>query len=438
MATLACTKLSTVSRWSINFPSICILYLIVLSSSEPTIPLFITFDSGISVDNITHTPPLAWTEQEVYVWGATADADRIAAWRKYAPNVKLSYYMPYSRAPAASEGFDLDFWTANHPDWVLYRCDRKTVAFWDGETAKGGSVPLDFTNPDVIAWQVNNQSVTARNMGFDAMAFDNYGGGARQGANSGQACGVFARNGSWIPVFTGKNNDPTFVEASLRWLETVQRMMSITTPTLGIIPNICIDEPTAEGDWGKSAAASRVASASTGILSERGFTGWGGGRASRDELVNEYEWMHKLSTHNKSYYSINEVQSPNWNIDWIEWVIGAFLIGIQEQSALWLGTVQNYGGWSYTPQLSVDVGFPSETYENISSATSSVMLFRRNFTKGIVFLNPDPIDDGNVFINCIGTTTFVDLDGNPIVCNATLTVRPQHACVLRAISSNKN
>ena len=31
----------------------------------------------------------------------------------------------------------------------------------------------------------------AANLNYDMMAFDNYGGGARAGANPGQACGVF-------------------------------------------------------------------------------------------------------------------------------------------------------------------------------------------------------------------------------------------------------
>ena len=68
-----------------------------------------------------------------------------------------------------------------HPDWILYQCDRKTVAFWDGQTAPTGSVPLVYTNPDVIAWQVGNQSVLADSLGYDSMAFDNFGGGAREG-----------------------------------------------------------------------------------------------------------------------------------------------------------------------------------------------------------------------------------------------------------------
>ena len=49
--------------------------------------------------------------------------------------------------------------------------------------------------------------------------------------------------------------------------------------------------------------------ASTGVLSERGFTGWGGARAGQAELLNELAWMAELETQGKAYYSINEVRT---------------------------------------------------------------------------------------------------------------------------------
>ena len=157
----------------------------MLKSTLP--PLFLTFDSHVNVSDLSPSSSAApWRAQELFVWGASTNKQKMEAWRAIAPQAKLSYYMPYSRAPSSSKGFGLDFWLREHPDWILYRCDRKTVAFWNAESAPTGSVPLDFTNPDVIRWQVENQSVFAQQHGYDAMAFDNYGGGARQGASPGQ------------------------------------------------------------------------------------------------------------------------------------------------------------------------------------------------------------------------------------------------------------
>ena len=181
-----------------------------IHAGDERLPLFVTFDSGIPTANISSnvTP---FVGQEKFVWGAQADAERLAEWRTATADVKLSYYMPYSRAPAASLGFDLSFWQREHPDWILcvythrcavhsslshcwavvhgearhhltcvcsilavamrvsvcvswcrYQCDKKTVAFWDGETAPTGSVPLDFTNPEVVAWQASASIVRWR------------------------------------------------------------------------------------------------------------------------------------------------------------------------------------------------------------------------------------------------------------------------------------
>ena len=178
-------------------------------NTTTSLPLFVTFDAGIPAANISSnvTP---FVGQEQFVWGADPDPDKLSSWRLASPDIQLSYYMPFSRAPAASKGFDLDFFLQNHPDWVLYQCDRETVAFWDGQTAPTGSVPIDFTNRDVIEWQVKNQSVYAAKMGYDAMAFDNFGDGARQGANPGKACGVKLRNGTWAPRFGQTGFVPSF------------------------------------------------------------------------------------------------------------------------------------------------------------------------------------------------------------------------------------
>jgi hypothetical protein len=83
------------------------------------------------------------------------------------------------------------------------------------------------------------------------------------------------------------------------------------------VPNVCVDRPTrgralwpneTAGDWATSDAARRVLAASTGVLSERGFTGWGGARAGTGELKAELRWMGEIEAAGKAYYSINEVK----------------------------------------------------------------------------------------------------------------------------------
>ena len=409
------------------------------SAALSTLPLFLTFDSHVPIADLNASSSAApWRSQEAFVWGAAPDEAKIKAWRSVAPHAKLSYYMPYSRAPSASKGFGLSFWLREHPDWVLYRCDRKTVAYWDGESAPTGSVPLDFTNPDVIRWQVANQSKFAEAHGYDAMAFDNYGGGARQGANPGQACGVWLCNGTqWAYRFN--QSGATFStrqaaavrNASIVWLELANHLMAQLTPSLGIIPNLCIDEPSKSRtppDWAKSADAARVLKASTAVLSERGFTGWGSVRVSEAELLNEYAWMDRLAAAGKAYYSLNEVKG-GVNASWAEWAIGAFLVGMQPRhSGLWLGGVQDYGGWSFSsPGLSARIGHPIDRRQQLDAG-----VWMRNFSGGVALINPRSatarihVGAGALhggWRNLTGGTASVDMSG-------ALALGPASACVL--------
>jgi len=59
------------------------------------------------------------------VWGASTY--NVAAWRQGNPNVFITYYIPFHRDYGTfsnnSALHSLAWWQANHPDWILYRCD---------------------------------------------------------------------------------------------------------------------------------------------------------------------------------------------------------------------------------------------------------------------------------------------------------------------------
>mgnify|MGYP001189770748 CR=1 FL=1 len=121
------------------FKAVLLLIISTLRFANCNTPIFLTFDSGIPSENITTS---TFPKQIEFVWGASTT--HVQAWRRANPNTKLSYYMPYSRAPAANLGFTLSHFQKYHPDWILYRCDRKSVAFWDGEVRS------------VLAWENSN------------------------------------------------------------------------------------------------------------------------------------------------------------------------------------------------------------------------------------------------------------------------------------------
>lgn len=92
----------------------------------------------------------------------------------------------------------LPWWQKNHPDLVLYQCDRVTPA-WEcfaGEGCAHTSVPLDLTNPATLQYQLETGFQPAASEGYTAIALDNYG-----LTNQWSACGAFkGPNNAWVQV----------------------------------------------------------------------------------------------------------------------------------------------------------------------------------------------------------------------------------------------
>jgi len=88
-----------------------------------------------------------------FVWSIENEADlkkyRAAGALRKTPAV-LSRYVPFGIVPSghgeANENFsNLSWWQKHHPEWILYRCDRRTPAtYW------GPGLGLDISNPDVL------------------------------------------------------------------------------------------------------------------------------------------------------------------------------------------------------------------------------------------------------------------------------------------------
>lgn len=63
----------------------------------------------------------------------------------------------------------LPWWQENHPELVLYTCDRKTPA-WEcfaGEGCSHVSVPFDLTNPGTLAFQIEEGVLPALQAGCE-------------------------------------------------------------------------------------------------------------------------------------------------------------------------------------------------------------------------------------------------------------------------------
>src|SRR5271166_3825838 len=92
------------------------------------------------------------------VWGSS--------WATLPPGMYNSSYIPYS-----VDNFThmVRWYEANHPDWLEYLCDKKTLAFEFGTTTLA---PLDFSNPEVQAYQWANWVDAPLVAGFQSIAVD--------------------------------------------------------------------------------------------------------------------------------------------------------------------------------------------------------------------------------------------------------------------------
>jgi hypothetical protein len=58
----------------------------------------------------------------------------------------------------------------NHPDWIEYKCNRRTIAYQFGSVKH---VPVDFANPDVQQWVISTIVAPALAAGYSGVGFDN-------------------------------------------------------------------------------------------------------------------------------------------------------------------------------------------------------------------------------------------------------------------------
>ena len=123
--------------------------------------------------NFTHniTDPATIAKYYSFVWGAPPT--QISELRAGNPKILLSYYFPFYRDNGSFDNQNLgiqqnlSYWRSFHPDWVLYKCDRSTPAYYaDDNDQSDNRMPLDFTNPAVIDWQLQTYAYQLARMGM--------------------------------------------------------------------------------------------------------------------------------------------------------------------------------------------------------------------------------------------------------------------------------
>ena len=265
-----------------------------------------------------------------FIWGS----DIAQVWGNESSAIVPSLYTPY--AWDGGWGGNLTWWQTHHPEWLLYKCDRKTPAYWNMVKA---NVPFDMSNRDTVQFHFDHISKAfASTSGYKALAADMF-----YLENTAAACGVWraptpSSAPQWVRLFSGaRSGDPKWEAAQIQWAQQFRSMLHAHDPPLLLIPNYSL-----LGRSWNDPLLQRLLESVDGILDEQGYSNYAGmnsGAAYFENLL-----KHQINVQQKgcAYYTINEVKNTNDNAT-RRFVGGSYLQGRNNASALFMSAVQDYG-----------------------------------------------------------------------------------------------
>jgi Hypothetical glycosyl hydrolase family 15 len=339
-----------------------------------------------------------------FVWGAAPN--KVATFRAGNPNIFLSYYISFFRDTGTflnqEAHRDLKYWKATHPDWILYQCDHTTPAYEDNQT---NVVPFDFSNPDLITWQVQTYALPASQQGYDAIAADNL-----NMENLVGACGSY-KNGQWVQRYSGKSDDPQWRADVLTWAARMQIALHALQHPLALIPNLSLGflspaDPIVQQVMGHI----------DGVLDEGGFTNYSHGYLTDEKWVRTVQFIKNVQEQHKSYYIVNEFPSIDQNE--VQWALASYLMCNEHGAAISIVRKQEYGIDLRYPEYTAQLGSPTDemyTGQNV---------YWRDYTHGLSIVNPS--SSQTYTVNLPGQ--YTDLYGNTV--GQTIELQPHSGMVL--------
>jgi hypothetical protein len=329
----------------------------------------------------------SWTKMQafqVFDWDitpqqATADASRYdvvwgtsmpAAWKAGNAGIVTSWYAPFDGDFTTQH--DLAWWKANHGDWVLYRCDRKTPAGLGGLK----NVPLDISNPAVVRWQMSTYAPGMESNGYDALAEDLVG---LNNANGG--CGVFV-DGKWVQRFTGQRDDDAWSQAVLAWHRYAYSYLhGLSRPIMIGVNHVPENRP--YGDPEEQALLGLV----DFVDDESSFTDYGNGYALPAKFSLIVLWMKYTQALGKQY-----AVDDKWNVQDLtdqefDWALATYLMGKYHHASVFIDHLPGYGYEYWYPQYRAEIGSPCA---DMQPDPLHADVYSRKYSGGFVIVNASP------------------------------------------------
>jgi hypothetical protein len=351
--------------------------------------------------------PAAIAKYYDFVWGA--EQDQLAAFRSGNPDIMLSYYMPFHRDSGTftnmdlGKSHDLAYWKSLHPDWILYQCDRTTPAYEDNDP----NMPLAFSNPALVDWQVQTYAQPASEAGYDAIAADNV-----NLENLYGACGYY-QNGKWVQRYTGQSDDPQWRADVVSWATRMQNALHALKHPLALIINFGLGSISPNDKY-----VQQLIRHTDGILDEGGFTNYGNGYITDNNWLQLVNLIKEVQSLKKPYYTIDEFPTKSLSHDQIQWALSSYLMSKEHLATIFISGDQQYGSDLRYPEYNANIGTP------VGNMYKDQLVYWRKYSNGLVVVNPSNSSSYNVQIN----GSFVDSYGNHI--GKTLTLQPHSGMLL--------
>jgi hypothetical protein len=294
------------------------------------------------------------------VWGVR-NKRMASAWHTGNGNLRALIYTPYD-TDATGSGLDqpTSWWLANHPNWVLYECDKTTIAYVPGLHG----VPLDISNPAVMRYQTALLGTFAETNGFNGVAADivsltNNTGHAASGHGG---CGIWTHaHSTWVAKFSGNSVDPQWAAATKQWVWALQHALHNPARyprTLALAVNANLDgyAPPVNGKGGDPDEAFIVAHADI-ILNEAGFAMWGNYAGDRafNNAVGWMEYAQSLAEATLTTADWDHQSGPP-TLGQLDYSIATYLMGKEQAAALYVGQNPMYGKENYYAEYAAKIG----------------------------------------------------------------------------------
>jgi len=351
----------------------------------------------------------------------------------------------YNALVAKEPVHDRAWFEANHPDWIMYRADRRTLAS-DEDVRDAGQLTLDISNPAVVQYQFDSFVKPGIDRGFLRIGFDGV-----YIINPNKWSGVY-RDGQWVQLYSGEKAGPALADAVVGWARAMREKIKMYHSSVQIDMNYTLRDEYPE-------AYARLLPYLDGVFDERGFTNWGkaGPSFATDEVwARIVSGMRLLREGGKLTFINGEVpvSDPGTpaatytdlkasirplasTVDpaAIQWVLANYLLVkgpdfYTNVSAYFVRPdfgpgsvkqgVQDYGRYIDRPAYHAPIGTPTgDLYEQQG-------VYWRDYTHGVVLVNPSSSDTQSVTLS----GTYRDLDGSPV---ESLTMQaPSGVMLLRA------